>query len=215
VLLLLNYIGLHPSYEEGTRRREIAAGCLPRECSPWCASVAPSEQRAAITSLHDDLKSMKTDINDGMKAIAGDLQESRNHRSDQEVQLEGLLEMGQQVLLTGKPIANNNNINCMTPQQRPPLTSQAHLSSSPMLTPMKSPMDIANFVSQDASEQQEHTTYRMKLKHKSLVDLLSEWIGVGDYERMNMEESKDETRNGVPIGANTLSRTPTHERKEL
>jgi hypothetical protein len=137
--------------------------------------------QAAITSLHGDLKSMKTDINDGMRAIAGELQESRNHRSDQEVQLAGLLEMGRQVLLTGKPISNNNNINCMTPQQRPPLT-QAHMSSSPMFTPMKSPMDIANLVSQDASEQQEHKTYRMKLKHKSLVDLLSEWIGVGDYE---------------------------------
>jgi hypothetical protein len=72
---------------------------------------------AAISSLREDMKSMNSDMKDGLSKIVGELKETRKQRSEQDVQLVGLLlEVGCQVLLTGKPVSECNPTLFLTPQ---------------------------------------------------------------------------------------------------
>lgn len=132
----------------------------------------------AVVNLRDEMKTMNSDIKNGIQEIMSELQETRQHRMEQDMQLATLLDMGRQVLLTGKPIdtiqTNNNIINnndFFTPQR------QINFSTFQMETPI----DETQQFEDNAMEIERHKTFVMKPKHKALVDLLSEWIGVGDF----------------------------------
>jgi Transcriptional activator of glycolytic enzymes len=126
---------------------------------------------------------MNSEMNNGLNQIVGELQQTRNHRSDQEIQLATLLEMGKQVLLTGKPITitDNNSRDLMTPEG----TNNQMVSSDETMTPIDL---LANFQAQDdnstdgVTELEQHKAYILKPKHKSLADLMSEWVSIGDFQ---------------------------------
>lgn len=137
---------------------------------------------AAVSSLRDEMKTMNADIKDGIQQIVGELQEARQLRADQDIQIATLLDMGRQVLLTGKPIEEiatrnytNNSAPFFTPQR-----NSIHLFQTPMAT--TTPTNVNTQQSQDDTvEMEHHSTYVMKPQHKTLVGLLSEWVGVGDF----------------------------------
>jgi hypothetical protein len=141
---------------------------------------------AVVSSLCSEMKTMNTEIKEGIQKIVGELKETRHHRSDQDMQLAALMEMGRQILSTGKPIErlgttiNNNNSN-RSDRDSIFSTPQRHPVVQLTYSPTSMPMNVSE--EKDAAELEEHKKFTMKPKqHKSVVDLLSEWIDVGDYQ---------------------------------
>lgn len=167
---------------------DVMKKALVEEKSPLDAcleSVLPGVHQwhhannAAIASLRDDMKTMNVDIKDGLSQIVGELHQTRKRRSDQDIQLAGVLEIGRQVLLTGKPIAECNAGNLFTPQHNTTTNNNVQYTPS---SPLPTPTDLTNQIcGDDRAELEKHKTYMMKPKHNSLSELLSEWVGAGDF----------------------------------
>jgi Transcriptional activator of glycolytic enzymes len=124
---------------------------------------------AAVSSLRDDTKIIHNDMNLGFKHVIAELQETRRQRVQQQKEFANLLEMGRRVLLTGTTIETTtfepDNESIM--DSPPPLTNDAVAVT-------------AGSLDNDA-ELELHKTYTMRPKHKLLTELMSEWIGVGDF----------------------------------
>jgi Transcriptional activator of glycolytic enzymes len=117
--------------------------------------------QSAVSNLH-------CDVNIGFSHVIAELQEARKQRVQQQTEFARLLELGRNVLLSGTPIVDmdNGNDNVVSPFDVPPLDTQAEAAPS---------LD-------DAAALEIHRTYTMRPKHKELTELLSEWIGSGDFE---------------------------------
>jgi hypothetical protein len=134
---------------------------------------------AAIATLRNEMRIMTLDMKVGISQIVEELQQTRIHRSEQDVQLASLLEMGRQVLLTGKPL-DECGLLSTPPRTR---TSANTSTTDAMLSPISTPNndDATTNKSNDANELEKHKSFMMRPKHKNLSDLLLEWIGVGDF----------------------------------
>jgi hypothetical protein len=132
---------------------------------------------AAVASLREDMRSMSCGLQDGFDRIVGVLTDERKHRLDQDAQLAKLLELGRNVLLTGNGSAEISNDNrFMSPERN---RASGSPESSPMtMTPMTNQISPAD----NDAELERHKMYAMRPKHKLLVDLMSEWVGAGDFE---------------------------------
>ncbi|MGL5936677.1 MAG: hypothetical protein ACRCZI_13770 [Cetobacterium sp.] len=128
--------------------------------------------QAAVSTLANDMRSMNNNMNHGFSQVIEELQETRRQRVAQEKSFATLLDMGRRVLLTGEPL-----------QAETPLLSPSKFlnEGTPLCTRLfdtpSSP--VLDCTPKCASDQ--HKTYIMKPKHATLVDLYSEWIGIGDF----------------------------------
>jgi len=139
---------------------------------------------AAVSSLRQDFTVATQEIKEGIQQIVGELHHSSHNRNKQNIQLATLLEMGQHVLLTGKPsatevVVNNDNNNSSDVFSTPP---RINLLSPPTTMPARTIAIDGNLQESNQHEMEQHKTYVMQPKHNSLVGLLSEWVGVGDYQ---------------------------------
>jgi hypothetical protein len=159
--------------------------------------------QAAVALVSNDVKSMHNDMNMGFSHVFEELRETRRSRLAQEKSFATLLDMGRRVLLTGESIEYNASLlspsTDVTQETPDPTTIFGTPSDNPALQPCDKQPTI-----------DEHKKYTMKPKHSSLVDLLSEWIGIGDFQD-DLVELRDVTSSLVHHGGSIC--LPTHIRE--
>jgi hypothetical protein len=145
--------------------------------------------QAAVALLGNDMRSMHNNMKVGFSHVIEELKETRRQRLIQEKSFVMLLDMGRRVLLTGESIEVDASL--LSPSRF--LTQDTadrtafgthHLRSvdESALQTSFAALQTSDKQSDKQSAIEKLKTYTMKPKHGSFVDLLSEWIGIGDFQ---------------------------------